>query len=337
MARILHTDLRFDLAHQVSFCGYREPGYLWQLGVPFVWGPVGGTHNFPLRYLSELSAWDACCELGRNVANAWHLRYRSRVRQAASSCAHLFAANTTTQRDFLAIHGLHAELQLETGLASLPEPWQPRERPSGRPLRVLWAGRHCGWKGFPLLLRALKENRSRLDFELRVVGYGPRERAHRALVERMALQDRVTFVGWPPYRDSLSEYAWADVFAFTSLRDTSGTGLLEALAHGCPILAVNHQGAADIVNEKSGLLLSTQGPARTVAELGDGLWRMATDPDLLPRLSRGARERAERYLWAHLGARMRAVYWSVLEDANNKTVASNSPSLATSPLTSGTR
>src|SRR5690606_33474414 len=42
LARRLHGAVRFDLAHQLTMVGFREPGYLWQLGIPFVWGPVGG-------------------------------------------------------------------------------------------------------------------------------------------------------------------------------------------------------------------------------------------------------------------------------------------------------
>jgi hypothetical protein len=28
----------------LNMIGYREPGYLWKLNVPFVWGPMGGTN-----------------------------------------------------------------------------------------------------------------------------------------------------------------------------------------------------------------------------------------------------------------------------------------------------
>ena len=51
VARQLHGKTPFDLVHQVSFCGYRQPGHVWKLGVPFVFGPVGGTQNFPWQFL----------------------------------------------------------------------------------------------------------------------------------------------------------------------------------------------------------------------------------------------------------------------------------------------
>ncbi len=34
----LHQENPFDMTHLVSLCGYREPGYLWKLPVPHIWG-----------------------------------------------------------------------------------------------------------------------------------------------------------------------------------------------------------------------------------------------------------------------------------------------------------
>jgi hypothetical protein len=36
LARRLHAELRFDLVQQVNFQTYREPGYLWKLGIFFI-------------------------------------------------------------------------------------------------------------------------------------------------------------------------------------------------------------------------------------------------------------------------------------------------------------
>ena len=44
----------FDLIHYVGMIGYREPGYLWKLGLPYVWGPVGGTNNAPQQLMERM-------------------------------------------------------------------------------------------------------------------------------------------------------------------------------------------------------------------------------------------------------------------------------------------
>jgi hypothetical protein len=47
-ARRLHLRVRFDLAHHVTFVSDTLPSGLAFLGIPFVWGPIGGsTHQLP--------------------------------------------------------------------------------------------------------------------------------------------------------------------------------------------------------------------------------------------------------------------------------------------------
>ena len=90
LAKRLHAELHFDLVHQVTGIAYREPGYLWQLDAPFVWGPVGGTETFPWRFLTEAGLASAASEAARNVINAVQMRFSPRVRRA---CAPGYAAH----------------------------------------------------------------------------------------------------------------------------------------------------------------------------------------------------------------------------------------------------
>src|SRR5687767_7122074 len=47
LGRQLHSARPFDLVHQLNMTGFREPGYLWKLDAPFVWGPIGGAADVP--------------------------------------------------------------------------------------------------------------------------------------------------------------------------------------------------------------------------------------------------------------------------------------------------
>lgn len=42
LARRLHRDRRFDLAIHITYGVFRHPSFLGYLGIPFVFGPVGG-------------------------------------------------------------------------------------------------------------------------------------------------------------------------------------------------------------------------------------------------------------------------------------------------------
>ena len=54
IAKKLQSQSKFDIAHQLTMVGFREPGYLWKLNIPFVWGPVGGMGYFPYRFIGKL-------------------------------------------------------------------------------------------------------------------------------------------------------------------------------------------------------------------------------------------------------------------------------------------
>ena len=53
LARTLHRSVRFDLVHHVTIATWRIPSPLWNLGIPLVWGPVGGNERFPIWPLPD--------------------------------------------------------------------------------------------------------------------------------------------------------------------------------------------------------------------------------------------------------------------------------------------
>lgn len=322
----LHKQRPFALTHQVGLCGYREPGYLWKLDVPFVWGPVGGTQNLPLRYLPLLDPGAAALEAARCVVNHWHLRYRHRVRMAASKATKIFAANSTTQRDFERVYPRSVELQLETGLLELPPP-HARENRHDEPLRILWAGRLRPWKGFPILLKAIRD--TNVDVRVRVIGRESIEDAQQ-LAQQHDVNHLIDWIGWPDYTDVSEHYHWADVFAFTSLRDTSGTGLVESIAHGCPLIGIDHQGAHDVMEADCAIPIPVSNPRETVRAFARAFETLADDRDRLDAMRTAARDRAGLFLWDRLNERMLEVYRSIvlLPDTEHGSVSpSSSPAL----------
>ena len=170
-------------------------------------------------------------------------------------------------------------------------------RNPAEPINVLWAGRLRGWKALPLLLRALSRLPSDQPFHLRVLGDGSSLKAWQRLARRLGISEHVEWLPWPTYAETLPHYEWADIFAFTSLRDTSGTGLLEALAAGCPVVTVDHQGAADIVDESCGIMVPVTDPQTTIQGFADAIGQLHSSSELWKKLSDGALVRAQEFRW----------------------------------------
>jgi glycosyltransferase involved in cell wall biosynthesis len=140
-------------------------------------------------------------------------------------------------------------------------------------------------------------------------------RACRRQASRLGIDDRIEWLGWMPHHEALQQYSWADVFAFTSLRDTSGAVVLEAFSNGVPVIALDHQGAADMVTPQCGIKIPVTSPRQVIKDYSEALVRLAREPGLLHKLSEGARTRAADYLWSKQGEAMAKIYRRALEDA----------------------
>lgn len=313
-ARKLHGQVHFDLVHQVTLCGYREPGELHTMNLPLVWGPVGGTQNYPWKALTQAGWWGGLQEAIRSTLNSLQLRFSRRVRRAARRADCLLAANTTNGRDLERMIGRPVPVMLETG----SPPVAPRESHSrspaieNRPLRLLWAGNLLAFKALPLLLDAMAQLPPSCDVRLRVVGDGPEQRRWQRLAKKLEIDDRIEWVGRVRDVEMQPQYQWADLLPFTSLRDTSGNVIFEALSNGVPVIGANHQGVGDIVTPDCGLKIEVDTSARMAAGYRDAILSLYEDPHQLQRLSEGAIERAIELSWPRQGERMRDYYRQLL-------------------------
>ncbi len=118
-AQILHQEVRFDLVHQLNMVGFREPGYLWKLDVPFIWGPVGGLGYTDIRLFPLLGFVGALEFTARNVINWLHAHLLIRPRLAAKKAARtglLITATSENQREAKKLWGTDSIVLCEIGV-----------------------------------------------------------------------------------------------------------------------------------------------------------------------------------------------------------------------------
>jgi glycosyltransferase involved in cell wall biosynthesis len=309
VAARLFQEHPFDLLHHVTRNGFREPGFLWRLPAPFIWGPIGGTQNYPWRFLKLAGLWGGLKEGLRNLLNLLQLRFSPRVHRAARRAAVLLAANSQVQRDFARVWGRVPHLLLDTGVEEVAREIPPRPAPP--PLRLLWSGVFKPHKALPLLLHALHGLPPHL-WELVILGSGPEERRWRELARRLGLAGNCRWLGWLPREEARRWYDWAHLLVFTSLRDTSGNVVLEALSRGVPVLCLDHQGAGDMVTPECGVKIPVTTTREVIAGLRRALAALAENPHRLQSLSQGALARVREFLWARQGGAMAGIYGEML-------------------------
>ena len=171
----------------------------------------------------------------------------------------------------------------------------------GSSLQILFIGQAVERKGLPVLLRAFEALREQVPATLTLVG------ASAAEIAPMLLDDRgVRALGKVSEERKQSELRRAEVLCAPSLSGESfGMVLTEAFAASTPVVASDIPGYRDVAREGIDSLLVPPGDALALAET---LRALALDPSQRAAMAISARERAERFSWAHVAEEVHEVY-----------------------------
>ncbi|GAA0298513.1 glycosyltransferase [Kineococcus aurantiacus] len=136
------------------------------------------------------------------------------------------------------VHSVDVGIDVAATLARVSATGGPVRSTSGR-TRLVAAGRLTAQKGFDVLLDALARVVSAGgDVELVLVGAGEDEADLRSRADLLGVADRVDFAGHVGNLQNL--LAGADLFVLSSRYEGNGSlVLLEALAHGTPVVATD--------------------------------------------------------------------------------------------------
>ncbi len=311
VARRLVLAGQIDLIHHVSWGTVSYPPALWKLGVPFIWGPVGGGQIAPAS-LKEFFGDGWFFERLRSL-RVGLLRFLPTVRRAARGSSAVLATNGETLRLLDAAGARNVSAFLDSGLPSEFVPDRPRllRRDPG-PLRLLWVGRLQPWKALALALRVVAKLPKSMQVELHVVGDGPLLKALTDLAEEYGIRRSVIFHGQVHHSEMPGVYAAADVFLFTSLRDSFGTQVLEAMASCLPVIALDHQGVAMFVPDSAGIKIPVAGARQVVDGFVDAISIFASSPEARRAAGAAGWEFARMQTWKLRAAEMKTIYETVL-------------------------
>ena len=169
---------------------------------------------------------------------------------------------------------------------------------------LLYIGRVAKEKGLDLLVNAFaRVIAERPQARLLLVGGGPYRRALESLVKRHGLTGKVIFTSAVPHGEIPDYAAAADLFVFTSLTDTQGLVLVEAMAAGVPVVAVEAPGPIDILAGGGGLLVPADEDAFVKAVL-----TLISDEARRKEMGQEALRLAQPYAISESTKKMLAVY-----------------------------
>ena len=166
---------------------------------------------------------------------------------------------------------------------------------NGDKIRLLYVSTFYAYKKHEKLFAAVKLLKDKgYNIELRLVGKGPqaREEILKRLAKKLDINDDLAFCGWLAHDEVNDEMDKADVFVYPSSVESTGLGVMEAMARGKSIACSDMSCMPEILKD-AGLYFDPQNEK----EIADAIERLITDDLIRKNLSRKAFEYAKEYTW----------------------------------------
>lgn len=175
---------------------------------------------------------------------------------------------------------------------------------------LLFVGRVAHEKNIGFLLRMVVQVKHvRPDVLFVVAGEGPALDGLRREAQALGLQDNIRFLGYLDRNTELNDcYRAADIFVFSSLTETQGLVLLEAMAQGVPVVAIAEMGTKSILREGDGALIAPQEESVFAARVCE----LLADEGKRAKLGEAAREYARQWSAGSMAERMLQFYQQVI-------------------------
>jgi colanic acid/amylovoran biosynthesis glycosyltransferase len=160
-----------------------------------------------------------------------------------------------------------------------------------RPLRVLSVGRLHWTKGYDDAIDAIATLRRRgVEVRHRIVGGGPLLEPLSFWRHQADLDGHVEILGPCSPEVVAQQYPWADVVLHSAVSEGFGNVVVEAQAHGVPVVCTDAGGLPENVeHEVTGIVV----PRRDPTAMADAVARLAADGDLRAAMGSAGRARVE--------------------------------------------
>lgn len=305
-----HRRLRsFEMIHHITFNSFRQPGFWWFCPAPVVLGPLGGGQICPWRFFAlmrhrRIAEFTRSCSV---IAS----QLLPHVQASFASASSILVVNKDTEQRIPGIYRHKIRRMLETGIP--PDLISPLRSHKPGPVRVLWLSWFIPIKAPELAIRAFALAHAKAPtMVMTMAGDGPLKRELQTMASSLGVAESIKWTGRINRSELKALFADHDVFMFTSLRDTSGNVLLEAMASGLPSIVLAHQGILEIATSDTAIMVPPLSPDQTLHELSGALLKLAGSPDIRDAMGRAALKRIQQeFLWERKAEQMHQIYTSL--------------------------
>jgi len=164
-----------------------------------------------------------------------------------------------------------------------------------------------------LLIDAVATIQSSREYEVQIFGDGSERKRLEEKTEKLGLSNIIKFYGKVDFKVMHDNYQKADIFVLPSLRETTGTSVIEAMANKLPIVALNQNGVKYLVAEDAGILVDVRTRDQIINDMGIALAKLIDNDKLRVKLGiRGFNKIYKEYTWEQRAKYMIGIYRDIV-------------------------
>jgi 1,2-diacylglycerol 3-alpha-glucosyltransferase len=186
---------------------------------------------------------------------------------------------------------------------------------------LLSVGRLGHEKNLKLILKSfsLLRRQSPKDIRLMLVGSGSAEESLRQYARELGVDQQVIFTGVVKHEDLPAIYQAADLFLMASTTETFGLVIIEAMAAGLPVIAVEARGSKDIVIPGLNGILTAEEPQIFAAAIQS----LLNNENQRSAMSQAAKQSAARYSVENIADELVTLYEEAIKHSQRKGASCN--------------
>lgn len=309
--------LQPDIIHHITFVAIRKYSFLGFLGVPFYYGPLGGGESCPAALLRGLPLRYRLKEKLRNSLNAF-VKWNPISRIIFNRSRKIFT--TTNESASHLPYSLKNKVHSSPAIGITNQNVILNKTSLNGNLKVLYVGQFIYWKGIQIALDALSQLKmENNDFTLTLIGKGEFEPFLRKKIKRLGLSENIIWINWLPQEQLKELYQNNDLFLFSSLHDSGGMVVLEAMINGLPVFSFNLGGPRYFNNNDIGWVIDVNKKTyqNVVNEMASKLYFISKHPKEIALKSQQCKEYSSNYSWEQIAGQVYNIIENDFQNINN--------------------
>lgn len=316
IAQNISKSNKIILAHQLNMVGFREPGYLWKLNLPTVWGPVGGFFVSPIKLDKKSSFKNKLkfkltkiqLKFFPNILNAF--KHFNKIIVAVNDY------NTVIKNE---INKGPFSVEAEIGTSKIIQSKLNLKKNDF--FEILWVGKGVYRKRLDIALEAISQLDESLKIKLSVVGIEKTSKEFNKyynIAEKLGINNKIEWKGKISNFEVNKLMFKSDLFLFTSIYEETSTVLMEAIQCQLPVVCFDLCGMKDTVTSQIGIKIHANETKEAINDFSNSILKLYNDRSLLNKLSNNCISFAKELAYPKKAIRMLEYYNEAINNYEKK-------------------